>query len=101
MKFLRKSLDALHPYFTKGGKLEKLYPLYEAIDTFLYSPGHVNKGMTHVRDGMDLKRMMITVAAKCCAAWRIKTKDLTGCMTAILSMRTIICGTWNSAGIPG
>jgi Na+-transporting NADH:ubiquinone oxidoreductase subunit B len=62
MKLLRKSLDSLHPYFAKGGKLEKLYPLYEAIDTFLYSPGHVNKGMTHVRDGMDLKRMMITVA---------------------------------------
>lgn len=62
MKLLRKSLDSLHPYFAKGGKLEKLFPLYEAIDTFLYSPGHVNKGKTHVRDGMDLKRMMITVA---------------------------------------
>ena len=62
MKILRKSLDSLHPYFAKGGKLEKLYPLYEAIDTFLYSPGDVNTGTTHVRDGMDLKRMMITVA---------------------------------------
>lgn len=62
MKILRKSLDSLHPHFAKGGKLEKLYPLYEAIDTFLYSPGQVTQGATHVRDGMDLKRMMITVA---------------------------------------
>ena len=62
MKYLRTSLDKLHPHFDKGGKLEKLYPIYEAIDTFLYSPGHVTKGTTHVRDGLDSKRMMITVA---------------------------------------
>lgn len=62
MKALRSFLDKIEPQFTKGGKLEKLYPLYEAADTFLYTPGLVTKGKTHVRDGMDLKRMMITVA---------------------------------------
>ena len=61
MKFLRDTLDKLHPLFTKGGKLEKLYPLYEAGDTFLYTPGEVTKGSTHVRDALDLKRMMIMV----------------------------------------
>ncbi len=61
MKFLRNFLDDLHPHFAKGGKLTKLYPLYEAIDTFLYSPGHVTTGATHVRDGLDQKRLMITV----------------------------------------
>ena len=44
MKFLRNILDSLHPQFDKGGKLEKLYPLYEAIDTFLYTPGEVTEG---------------------------------------------------------
>ena len=63
MKLLRNLLDGLHPHFDKGGKLEKLYPLYEAIDTFLYSPGEVTASASHVRDGMDLKRMMITVVA--------------------------------------
>lgn len=53
----------MHPQFAKGGKLEKLYPLYEAIDTFVYTPGDVTKGASHVRDGMDLKRMMIMVVA--------------------------------------
>lgn len=58
---LRRLLDRLHPLFGKGGKLEKLYPLYEAGDTFLYTPGEVTRGPSHIRDGMDLKRMMVTV----------------------------------------
>ena len=62
MKFLRDILDKVEPHFTKGGKLEKFYPLYEAGDTFLYSPGYVTEGNTHLRDGIDLKRTMITVA---------------------------------------
>ncbi len=62
MKFLRDALDKVAPTFEKGGKLETLYPLYEAIDTFLFTPGTSTRGRTHVRDGMDLKRMMITVA---------------------------------------
>ncbi|MEO2014428.1 MAG: NADH:ubiquinone reductase (Na(+)-transporting) subunit B [Fuerstiella sp.] len=61
MKFLRDTLDRIEPLFHKGGKLKRLYPLYEALDTFLYTPGEVSKGASHVRDGMDLKRMMIMV----------------------------------------
>ena len=61
MKFIRNQLDAIEPLFKKGGKLEKLYPLYEAQDTFLFTPGEVTKGDTHVRDAIDMKRMMSTV----------------------------------------
>lgn len=61
MKFLRQLLDKQAPMFEKGGKLEKLYPLWEAQDTFLYTPGEVTDGPSHVRDGMDLKRVMMTV----------------------------------------
>ena len=61
MKFLRNLLDRQARHFEKGGKLEKLYPLYEANDTFLFTPGEVTKGASHVRDGLDLKRMMMTV----------------------------------------
>ncbi len=63
MSSLRGILDRYRPLFEEGGKLEKLYPLYEMADTFLYTPGEVTCGATHVRDGMDLKRMMITVVA--------------------------------------
>ncbi|MEE3190839.1 MAG: RnfABCDGE type electron transport complex subunit D, partial [Pseudomonadota bacterium] len=58
---LRSMLDSLEPHFLKGGKLEKMYPLYEAIDTGLYSPPSVTNNTAHVRDGIDLKRIMITV----------------------------------------
>ncbi len=61
MKFLRDALDKIHPIVSKGGPLEFAYPLYEAADTFLYTPGEVATGSTHVRDAIDLKRMMITV----------------------------------------
>ena len=63
MKALRKLLDQAEPLFHRGGPLEKLYAQYEMIDTFLYTPGQVTKGPTHVRDGIDLKRTMITVVA--------------------------------------
>ncbi|MCO5113549.1 MAG: NADH:ubiquinone reductase (Na(+)-transporting) subunit B [Bdellovibrionaceae bacterium] len=62
MKFVRNFLDNQHKHFVKGGKLEKFYPMYEMIDTFLYTPPDVSSGEVHVRDGIDLKRTMITVA---------------------------------------
>jgi len=61
MQALRDALDRVHPYFAKGGILEKAYPMYEALDTFLYTPGETTKKVTHVRDGIDLKRMMSMV----------------------------------------
>ena len=61
MKALRYALDKAHPWFAKGAPLEKAYPVYEALDTFLYTPGEVTTGSTHVRDAIDLKRMMSTV----------------------------------------
>ncbi|MEW4488072.1 NADH:ubiquinone reductase (Na(+)-transporting) subunit B [Thalassoglobus sp. JC818] len=61
MKFLRKKLDELHTHVKPGGKYEKFYAIYEMADTFLYTPDLVTRGQTHVRDGLDLKRMMIMV----------------------------------------
>ena len=61
MKAVRRILDMMSGPFHKGGRLHRLYPLYEAIDTFSFTPGKVTTGRTHVRDGADLKRLMITV----------------------------------------
>ncbi|HDP34697.1 MAG TPA: NADH:ubiquinone reductase (Na(+)-transporting) subunit B [Candidatus Hydrogenedentes bacterium] len=61
MKFLRNLMDMPRPLFEKGGKLEIFYPLYEAIDTFNFTPGKVTAGAPHVRDALDLKRLMMTV----------------------------------------
>lgn len=61
MRWLRKLLDSKAPLFEDGGKLEKFYPLYEAADTFFYTPGEVTRNASHVRDALDLKRMMTMV----------------------------------------
>ncbi|MCR6651143.1 MAG: NADH:ubiquinone reductase (Na(+)-transporting) subunit B [Cellvibrionaceae bacterium] len=58
---LRRLLDSMEPHFHKGGRFEKWYALYEAADTIFYKPADVTKTTSHVRDGIDLKRIMITV----------------------------------------
>lgn len=58
---LRSFLDSIEPNFKEGGKYQNWYALYEAVDTIFYSPNHVTKATAHVRDGVDLKRIMITV----------------------------------------
>ena len=60
MKLLRKMFDAVEPTFTEG-KLKLFYPLYEAADTFLFTPGEVTREGSHIRDSLDLKRMMSMV----------------------------------------
>ena len=61
MQFLRRLLDSQAHHFEPGGRLERLYALWEAQDTILFTPGTVTGGPSHVRDGLDLKRLMITV----------------------------------------
>lgn len=74
MKFLHKILEKQKPMFEKGGKLEKLYYLFEAGETFMFSPASTanNKGV-QVRDAIDLKRMMMTVVIAMipCLIWGI------------------------------
>jgi len=60
MKILRKILDKIEPSFQKGGNLEKLWPLYDAIDT-QYSVASPNKVAPYVRDPLDSKRSMFFV----------------------------------------
>ncbi|ETN91822.1 Na(+)-translocating NADH-quinone reductase subunit B [Gammaproteobacteria bacterium MOLA455] len=58
---IRNLLDKAEPHFHKGGKWESWYALYEAVDTALFKPSDVTKNSSHVRDSIDLKRVMITV----------------------------------------
>lgn len=69
MKSLRGFLDNLQPLFLPGGKLERFHALFEMVDTLFYSPADLTRGSPHVRDAVDLKRVMILVvfAATPCA----------------------------------
>ena len=61
MKLLRSILDTLKPHFAQDGKLKHFHSLFEAIDGFMYTSGETTLGPPHVRDVLDLKRLMITV----------------------------------------
>ena len=61
MKLFRNILNGVKPHFEKGGKLEKLYPAYDAFETFLFVPDHTSHSGAHMRDAIDLKRTMFTV----------------------------------------
>ncbi len=61
MKLFKNILESVKPHFEKGGKLEKMYPAYDAFETFLFVPDHTTHAGSHIRDAIDLKRTMITV----------------------------------------
>ena len=58
MKLLENLLDKVKPEFEKGGKLEKFYYLFDALETFAFVPNTRTKTGAHIRDHMDLKRLM-------------------------------------------
>jgi Na+-transporting NADH:ubiquinone oxidoreductase subunit B len=61
VRVLRRALDKAAPLFDEDGRFPWAFPLFEAVDTALYTPGQVTGGASHVRDGLDLKRIMMTV----------------------------------------
>ena len=58
---LKKILDKYRENSDEGGKLERLYPIYEATDTILFSTNEVTENGPHIRDSIDTKRVMILV----------------------------------------
>ena len=61
MNGLRNLVDKIKPAFEKGGKLGFLHSTFDAFETFLFVPNTVTKKGAHVRDCVDLKRVMIMV----------------------------------------
>ncbi|WP_372571879.1 NADH:ubiquinone reductase (Na(+)-transporting) subunit B [Ruegeria jejuensis] len=58
---LRSFFDRIEPNFTKGGKYEKLFPIYEMVESFIYTPKTVTKAAPHARSYVDMKRIMTYV----------------------------------------
>ncbi len=61
MKFILDFNDKIRHLFEKGGKFEKIEPLFEAADGFAFTSSTTTKTGAHVRDAVDLKRVMVTV----------------------------------------
>ncbi|AAV97169.1 Na(+)-translocating NADH-quinone reductase subunit B (plasmid) [Ruegeria pomeroyi DSS-3] len=58
---LRNFFDRIEPNFTKGGKYEKLFPIYEMVESFIYTPKTVTTAAPHARSYVDMKRIMTYV----------------------------------------
>jgi len=58
---LRNFFDRIEPHFTKGGRYEKLFPVYEMVESFLYTPKTVTTAAPHARSYIDMKRIMTYV----------------------------------------
>ncbi len=62
MKALHKLIEErVKPNFTGDGKLKRFWVVFDALETFLFTPGHTTAKGVHVRDGIDLKRTMFLV----------------------------------------
>jgi len=61
MKLFKNLLESVKPHFLKGGRLENMYPAYDAFETFLFVPDHTTHSGSHIRDAIDLKRTMAFV----------------------------------------
>lgn len=58
---LRNFFDRIEPQFEKGGKYEKYFPIYEMVESFLYTPKTVTTVAPHARSYVDMKRIMTYV----------------------------------------
>jgi Na+-transporting NADH:ubiquinone oxidoreductase subunit B len=61
MKALRKQIDKIKPHFEKGGKLAMFRSFFDAVEVLIFVPDRVTSRGSHIRDGVDMKRVMITV----------------------------------------
>ncbi len=61
MRAIRRWMDRIRPLFAPGGRFHRLHPIFEAGDTFIFTPADVTAGPPHIRDAVDLKRWMIMV----------------------------------------
>ena len=98
MKKLRKMLDNVEPLFVKGGRFERFHAMFEMVDTLFYSPPDVTRGSPHVRDAIDLKRVMIMVvfAATPCALVGIWNTGFQA-NTAIMALGIDVMPGWREA----
>ena len=73
MNPIKRFFDRLRPNFTDGGRLERLHPFFEAMETVFFMPGTKTGAGPHIRDGLDVKRFMtlVIVALLPCLAFGI------------------------------
>ena len=83
---LRGFIDKIKPNFVKGGKFGWLQSTFEAFETFAFTPNTVTAKGSHVRDGVDMKRAMITVVIALVPALLFGTSGIRPCFTVRIGL---------------
>jgi len=99
MKIFKNILNSIKPHFEKGGRLEKMYPAYDAFETFLFVPDHTTSHGAHIRDSIDLKRTMAFVVLSLIPCilfgmWNIGEQYHIGIGKEVTFLDNIIFGFW-------
>ena len=73
---LKNIVEKVKPTFCEGGKLSWLHSTFDAFETFMFVPDTVSRKGSHVRDCVDLKRLLIIVVlalmpAFCFGMWNL------------------------------
>ncbi len=68
---LRSFFERIEPHFEKGGKYEKYFPIYEMVESLVYTPKTVTTVAPHARSYVDMKRIMtyVVIATIPCILW--------------------------------
>ena len=61
MKILRDYINRLKPSFETGGRFSKYFPLFDAFENFVFSSSKKTSNPIHVRDAVDIQKVMVTV----------------------------------------
>ena len=59
--WLRSVNESIKPKFMPGGSQAKWFPIYDAIENFIFSSTHKTVNPIHVRDSIDIQRIMVIV----------------------------------------
>ncbi|OOY99491.1 NADH:ubiquinone reductase (Na(+)-transporting) subunit B [Solemya velum gill symbiont] len=102
MSRTRRFLDRIEPDFLPGGRFEKMYALYEMVDTFLYTPPDVTRSSPDVRDVIDLKRVMslVVVAVMPALLWGLYNTGFQA-NSAMAAMGIESAGGWRADVLEG
>jgi Na+-transporting NADH:ubiquinone oxidoreductase subunit B len=61
MKILRSYINNVKPSFVGDGKYSKWFPLFDAVENLFFSTQTKTSNPVHVRDAVDIQKVMVTV----------------------------------------
>ena len=60
-RLVQRFFDGQRPHFSPGGRLARLHPFFDAMETVFFAPADTTRIGPHVRDSLDVKRFMTLV----------------------------------------